>query len=174
MPPAFKLLLLLCLTLCASAQADVYSYFIRYQAEPELARIVIRWEELRGRRGVDHFDANREAYAAADCYTTQGPAGEGRVITKVEQMEGHEIQTELHIRYPRGHGFGGACSWNSIKVYFDGVLQLDTPFGYDHASETTVAEVLIHPAEELIQVNTRGNTDYHFIEPTKGEPLRLP
>ena len=173
MPPASKFLLL-CLTLCASAHADVYSYFIRYQAEPELARIVIRWEELRGRRGVDHFDANREAYAAADCYTTQGPAGEGRVITKVEQMEGHEIQTELHIRYPRGHGFGGACSWNSIKVYFDGVLQLDTPFGYDHASETTVAEVLIHPAEALIQVSTRGNTDYHFIEYAKGVPLRLP
>jgi hypothetical protein len=48
------------------------------------------------------------------------------------------------------------------------------PFGYDHASETTVAEVLIHPAEALVQVSTRGSTDYHFIEPTKGEPLRLP
>ena len=89
-------------------------------------------------------------------------------------MAGHEIQTELHIRYPRGHGFGGACSRNSIKVYFDGVLQLDTPFGYDHASETTVAEVLIYPAEELIQVSSLGNSDYHFIEPTKSEPLRLP
>ena len=52
MPPASKCLLLF-LTLCASAQADVYSYFIRYQAEPKLARIVIRWEELRGRPGVD-------------------------------------------------------------------------------------------------------------------------
>jgi len=170
MHPSSKLLLLF-LTLCASAHADVYNYFIRYQAEPELARIVIRWEELRGRRGVDHFNANTETYAAADCYTTHGPAGGGKVITKVEQMEGHEIKTELSIRYPRGLGFGGASSRNSIKIYFDGVLQLDAPFGYDHASETTFAEVLIHPAEALIQVNTHGSTDYHFIEHAKGEPL---
>jgi hypothetical protein len=40
----------------------------------------------------------------------------------------------------------------------------DTPFSYDHASETTVAEVLIHPAKALIQVSTRGNSDYHFVE----------
>lgn len=173
MPPASKLLLLF-LTLCASAHADVYSYFIRYQAEPELARIVIRWEELRGRRGVDHFDANIETYAAADCYTTEGPTGEGKDITKIEKMKGHEIKTELRIRYPRGHGFGGACSQNSIKVYFDGVLQLDTPFGYDHVSGTTFAEVLIHPAEELIQTITRGSTDYHFIDYAKGEPSHLP
>ena len=172
MPPAFKCLLLF-LTLCASAHADVYSYFIRYQAEPELARIVIRWEELRGWPGVDHFSANVETYAAADCYTTQGPSGEGKMITKIEQMEGHEIKTELSIRYPRGHGFGGACSRNFIKVYFDGELQLDAPFGYDHATGTTYAEILIHPAEELIQVNTRGKTDYHFIEHAKGEPLSL-
>jgi hypothetical protein len=50
----------------------------------------------------------------------------------------------------------------------------DTPFGYDHASGTTVAKVLIHPTEALIQVSTRGSSDYHFIEPAKGEPLRRP
>ena len=88
-------------------------------------------------------------------------------------MEGHKIKTELSIRYPRGHGFGGARSRNFIKVYIDGKLQLEAPFGYDHATGTTYAEVLIHTAEELIQVSTRDKTDYHFIEPAKGEPLSL-
>jgi hypothetical protein len=44
----------------------------------------------------------------------------------------------------------------------------------DDASFLRLHCFVIRPAEELIQVSTRGSTDYHFIEPTKGEPLRLP
>ncbi len=64
LPPStsmrFLLLTLLCILTAQSAHADYSTQFIRYKAEPDLSRIVISWEEVRGHRGVDHMHANPE------------------------------------------------------------------------------------------------------------------
>ena len=170
-------LALLFLTLCSHAHADYYTHFIRYKAEPDLSRIVITWEEVRGVRGVDHMHANPEAYATQGDYLTRGQDGGSKVITKTEQMDGHEVKTVITIRYPRGHGFGGACSWNDIQIFFDGELRVDSPMGYDHGHDLTVSKVTIHVQDESIKAISRdSNTGehYHFIRHADGKVLRLP
>jgi len=99
------------------------------------------------------------------------------VITKTEQMDGHEVKTVITIRYPRGHGFGGACSWNDIQIFFNGELQLDSPMGYDHGHSITVSKVTIHVQDESIKAISRDfitGEHYHFIKHADGEVLRLP
>jgi len=173
----FLLLTLLCILTAQSASADYSTHFIRYKAEPDLSRIVITWEEVRGVRGVDHMHANPEAYATQGDYVTGGQSGGSKVITKTEQMDGHEVKIVITIRYSRGLGFGGACSNNDIQVYFDGELQLDSPMGYDHRHSMTVSKVTIHVQDESIKAISRdSNTGehYHFIKHADGEVLRLP
>ena len=172
--PTFALLFL---TLCSHACADYYTHFIRYKAEPDFSRIVISWEELRGERGVDHMHANPELYATQGDYLTRGQYGGSKEITQVEKMDGHEVKTVITIRYPRGHGRGGACSWNDIKVFFDGELQLDSPMGYNHRHSMTVSKVTIHMQDESIKAISRDfitGEHYHFIKHSKGKVLSLP
>ena len=181
LPPStsmrFLLLTLLCILTAQSAHADYSTQFIRYKAEPDLSRIVISWEEVRGHRGVDHIHANPEAFATQGDYVTGGQSGGSKVITKTEQMDGHEVKTVITIRYPRGHGFGGACSWNDIQIFFNGELQLDSPMGYDHGHSITVSKVTIHVQDESIKAISRDfitGEHYHFIKHADGEVLRLP
>lgn len=173
----YAILSLLILALCASAQADYSTQFIRYAVEDDLSRIVISWEQVRGVRGVDHMHANPEAFAAEGDFLTRGQYGGSKVITKIEEMDGHEVKTVITIRYPRGLGFGGACSNNDIKVYFDGELQLDSPMGYNHRLSMTVSEVTIHVQDKsIIAISDDSITGvhYHFIEHSEGEVLSLP
>ena len=171
------ILSILFLGLCTNAHADYSTEFIRYAAEEDLSRIVISWEGVRGVRGVDHMHANPEAFAAQGDFLTGGQYGGSKVITKIEEMDGHEVKTVITIRYPRGHGFGGACSNNDIKVYFDGELQLDSPMGYNHRLSMTVSEVTIHVQDKsIIAISDDSITGvhYHFIEHSKGKVLSLP
>ena len=173
----FLLLTLLCILSAQSASADYSTHFIRYKAEPELSRIVISWEEVRGHRGVDHMHANREAYATQGDYLTRGQSGGSKEITKIEEMDGHEVKTVITIRYPRGLGRGGACSNNDIQVYFDGELQLDSTIGYNHSHNMTVSKVTIHVQDQSIKAISRDSITgehYHFIDHSKEKVLSLP
>ena len=162
------------LVLCTSTHADYSTQFIRYAVEADLSRIVISWEEVRGARGVDQMHANPEAFASEGDYVTGGQYGGSKVITKIEEMDGYEVIT---IWYPRGHGSGGAYSNNAVKVYFDGVLQLVSPIGYNHRHSMTVSKVTIHVEDQSIKAISRDSITgehYHFINHSKGEVLRLP
>ena len=176
-PTKNVILSLLFLALCASAQADYSTGFIRYAAEADLSRIVISSEGVRGVRGVDHMHANPEAFAAEGDYVTSGQYGGSKVITKIEEMDGHEVKTVITIRYPRGLGFGGALPNNDIKVYFDGELQFDSPMGYNHRLSMTVSKVTIHVQDKsIIAISDDSITGahYHFIEHSRGKVLSLP
>ena len=173
----YAILSILILALCANAHADYSTKFIRYAVEDDLSRIVISWEQVRGVRGVDHMHANPEAFAAKGEYVTGGQYGGSKVITKIEEMDGHEVKTVITIRYPRGHGFGGALPNNDIKVYFDGERQLDSPMGYNHRLSITVSKVTIHVQDKsIIAISDDSITGahYHFVEHSKGKVLSLP
>ena len=165
------------LGLCTIAHADYSTQFIRYSAEAEFSRIVISWEEVRGARCVDHMHANPEAFASECDYVTSGQYGGSKVITKIEEMDGHKVKTVITIWYPRGLGSGGAYSNNDVKVYFDGGLQLESPIGYNHRHSMTVSKVTIHVEDQSIKAISRDSITgehYHFINHTNGEILRLP
>ena len=168
---------LLFLAMCTSAHSDYSTQFIRYAVEADFSRIVISWEEVRGARGVDHMHANHEAFAAEGDYVTGGQYGGSKVITKIEEMDGHKVKTVITIWYPRGLGSGGAYSNNDVKVYFDGDLQLESPIGYNHRHSMTVSKVTIHVEDQSIKAISRDSITgehYHFVNLSKGEVLRLP
>ena len=176
-PTKYAILSLLILALCANAHADYSTQFIRYAVEDDLSRIVISWEQVRGVRGVDHMHANPEAFAAEGDFLTRGQYGGSKVITKIEEMDGHEVKTVITIWYPRGLGSGGAYSNNDVKVYFDGDLQLDSSMGYNYRHDMTVSKVTIHVEDQSIKVISRDSItgeQYHFINLSEGEVLRLP
>ena len=167
---------LLFLACFSYSNAEAYTYLIRYEAEPEFSRIVISWDELRGALGVDHMRDNLDAYEAKGVYDTHLFAKKTKTITKVENMDGHEVKTVIKIQYPRGMGFGGACSWNYVKVYFDGALAVDVPFGYNHYTSMTVSKVIIYADKEMITAKWRDESteEYHFPTRSDGEVFRLP
>ena len=158
------------------SSADSYTYLIRYEAEPEFSRIVISWDELRGIVGVNHMRENVDAYEAKGVYDTHLFAKKTKIITKVENMDGHEVKTVIKIQYPQATGFGGAGSWNYVKVYFDGALTVDVPFGYNHYTSMTVSKVIIYADEEMITAKWRDESteEYHFPTRSEGEVFRLP
>ena len=173
----YVLLPLLFLASFSYSSADSYTYLIRYEAEPEFSRIVISWDELRGIVGVNHMRGNVDAYEAKGVYDTHLFAKKTKTVTKVESMDGHEVKTVIKIQYPRGMGFGGACSWNYVKVYFDGALAVDVPFGYNHSTSITVSKVIVYVDDEMITAKWRdtGSTEeYHFPTRSDGEVFRLP
>ena len=172
----YVLLPLLFLASFSYSSADSYTYLIRYEAEPEFSRIVISWDELRGIVGVDHMRENLDAYEAKGVYDTHLFAKKTKTITKIENMDGHEVKTVIKIQYPRGMGFGGACSWNYVKVYFDGALAVDVPFGYNHNTSMTVSKVIVYVDDEMITAKWRGESteEYHFPTRSDGEVFRLP
>jgi hypothetical protein len=119
---------------------------------------------------------NLDAYEAKGVYDTHLFAKKTKTITKIENMDGHEVKTVIKIQYPRGMGFGGACSWNYVKVYFDGALSVDVPFGYNHNTSITVSKVIVYVDEEMITAKWRGESteEYHFPTRSDGEVFRLP
>ena len=167
---------LLFLACFSYSNAEAYTYLIRYEAEPEFSRIVISWDELRGALGVDHMRDNLDAYEAKGVYDTHLFAKKTKTITKVENMDGHEVKTVIKIQYPQATGFGGAGSWNYVKVYFDGALTVDVPFGYNHYTSMTVSKVIIYADEEMITAKWRDESteEYHFPTRSEGEVFRLP
>ena len=172
----YAILPLLFLASFSLSSAESYTYLIRYEAEPEFSRIVISWDELRGIVGVNHIRENVDAYEAKGVYDTHLFAKKTKTVTKVENMDGHEVKTVIKIEYPRGPGFGGACSWNYVKVYFDGALAVDIPFGYNHYTSMTVSKVIICADEGMITAKWRDESteEYHFPTRSDGEVFRLP
>ena len=167
---------LLFLACFSYSNAEAYTYLIRYEAEPEFSRIVISWDELRGALGVDHMRDNLDAYEAKGVYDTHLYAKKTKTITKIENMDGHEVKTVIKIQYPQATGYGGAGSWNYVKVYFDGALAVDVPFGYNHYTSMTVSKVIIYVDKEMITAKWRGESteEYHFPTRSEGEVFRLP
>ena len=167
---------LLFLACFSYSNAEAFTYLIRYEAEPEFSRIVISWDELRGAPGVDHMRDNLDAYEAKGVYDTHLFAKKTKTITKVENMDGHEVKTVIKIQYPQATSFGGAGSWNYVKVYFDGALAVDVPFGYNHYTSMTVSKVIIYADKEMITAKWRDESteEYHFPTRSDGEVFRLP
>jgi len=145
-------LLMLFSAFCASSEADYYTHFLWYRAEPEFSRIVVTDEVLRGRRAVDGFRKKAEEHDKAGRYHTYDFYKPLRKITRVEKMDGHEIRTVLSILPPQGFGFGGAVPYCSVRVYFDGKLKVDCPIGYSHPDNLTVSKVIIHADEQMAEV----------------------
>lgn len=131
----------------------MFTYFIRYKPEPEFSRIIISHEVLRGERAVEHMSANSDAYEELGIYHTHiyGKLG-SKLIKKVTQMDGHEVRTEIKINYPTITGQGGALSWSYLKVYIDGALRLDIPFGHIFHEDFEANRVVVHVEAEIIEV----------------------
>ena len=173
----YAILPLLFLASFSYSNAEAYTYLIRYEAEPEFSRIVISWDELRGALGVDHMRDNLDAYEAKGVYDTHLFAKKTKTITKIENMDGHEVKTVIKIQYPQATGYGGAGSWNYVKVYFDGILSVDVPFGYNHNTSMTVSKVIVYVDDEMIKAkwrDTETTEEYHFPNRREGEVFRLP
>ena len=174
----YAILPLLFLACFSYSNAEAYTYLIRYEAEPEFSRIVISWDELRGVLGVDHMRDNLDAYEAKGVYDTHLFAKKTKTITKIENMDGHEVKTVIKIQYPQATGYGGAGSWNYVKVYFDGILSVDVPFGYNHNTSITVSKVIVYVDDEMITAkwrHTETTEEYHFPNRhDKDEVFRLP
>ena len=147
-------LIILFLVSYLSVSADMFTYFIHYKPEPEFSRIIISHEVLRGERAVNHIDENSDAYEELGIYNTHiyGKFG-SKLIKKVTQMDGHEIRTEIKIYYPTITGQGGALSWSYLKVYVDGALRLDIPFGHIFHEDFEANRVVVHVEEEIIEVH---------------------
>lgn len=147
-------LIILFLVSSLSVSADMYTYFIRYKPEPEFSRIIISHEVLRGESAVEQISANSDAYEELGIYHTHiyGKFG-SKLIKKVTQMDGHEIRTEIEINYPTINGYGGALSWSYLKVYVDGALRLDIPFGHILREDFEANRVVVHVEEEIIEVH---------------------
>jgi hypothetical protein len=146
-------LIILFLISSLSASADIWTFFIRYKPEPEFSRIIISHEVLRGERAVEQISANSDAYEELGIYHTHiyGKFG-SKLIEKVTQMDGHEIRTEIKIYYPRINGYQGALSHSYLKVYVDGALRLDIPFGHILREDFDANRVVVHVEEEIIEV----------------------
>jgi len=147
-------LLLIPLLLPAVSQADYYTGYLWYRAEPDFARIVITEEIIRGQRGVDGFTVKVKEHEKTGEFLTYDYYKPPREITKVGKMDGHEIKTVLFIRPPRGHGLGGALPTCSIRVFFDGELKVDCPMGYSHLHSLTVSKVVIHAQKQMAEVHS--------------------
>ena len=145
-------LLMMFSAFCASSEADYYTHFLWYRAEPEFSRIVVADEVLRGRRAVDGFKKKAEEHEKAGRYLTYDFYKPLREITRVEKMDGHEIRTVLSILPPRGGGSWGAVPSCSVRVYFDGKLKVDCPIGYSHRHSLTVSKVIVHADEQMAEV----------------------
>ena len=157
-----------------SAQADYFTKFIRYRCEPEFSRITINWETLRGRRGVDHYTDNHKAYERKGYYYARDSVTGYRKIIREEEMDGHTIQTVIHIRPPRGNGYDGANSHCSVEIYFDGILRAVCPIGNVLRKDFDILQVAIHVEEQIIEVFKHCDTEYSFIEhSTKEECLTI-
>ena len=154
--------------------ADYNTEYIRYQAQPELSRIAITSETIRGHRGVDHFNQQAADYQSRGYYQTGGRAGDQRVITKVETIDGYEIKTLIKITPPSG--FGDGVLTCSVKILVDGQLRASCPIGYNHRLNKTVLKIVIYPEAQIIEAYTidpNSVVTYNFInDPT--EVLRIP
>ena len=159
----FPCLLFLILSL-HSAQADYFTKFIHYQCEPEFSRITINWETLHGRRGVDHYSDNHKAYESKGYYYARDSVTGYRKIIREEEMDGHTIQTIIHIRPPRGNGLNGAISHCSVEVYFDGILRADCPIGNAPLQDFDILQVTIYVEDQSIEICKYCDTEYSFIK----------
>jgi len=138
--------------------ADYFTEYIKYEAQPDFSRIVITNETIRGQRGVDHFNDNFKKYETKSMFLTRYYQGDSKRIEKVESMDGHEIKSVLSIHPPTGGGFGGATPTNFLQVYFNGVLVLNSPIGYNHQFDITVLKIVIHPLNQMLEVySNTGN-----------------
>jgi hypothetical protein len=134
-----------------STFGDYRTYFIRYKPEPEFSRILISHEVLRGELAVKHMRKNSDAYEELGIYHTHGKSGT-KLIVKETEMDGHKVRTEIKIYYPTITGQGGALSWSYLKVYVNGALRLDIPFGHIRYEDFEVNRVLVHVEGEIIEV----------------------
>lgn len=128
--------------------ADYYTEYVWYRAFPEEQRVVITVETLRGETAVDHYHAHHTDLESEGKYLTYdykaGSEGKSRTLQFEERMAGHEIRTSITIQYPRGHGAGGALPSVHIQIYYDGVIRLDAPLGYNHRSSISIPRIDVH------------------------------
>ncbi len=151
-----KIAIFLFFTLLSQAvsRADYFTTYLWYRAEPELSRIVITDENLRGRPAVDGFTDKAKEHEKDGKYLTRWYDRQPPVkkVTRIEKMDGHEIRTELVIQPPRGLGYGGAAPMSHISVFFDGDLKVDCPIGYSFPYSMNVTKVIIHAQEQMAEV----------------------
>ena len=149
------------LTLCA--HADYFTDFVWFRVEPDLSRIVLSLETIRGRKPVDHFIEKKEEYARQGKYWTHGD--EKAVITRKETLDGHVVESKITIFPAPGRGLGGAVPRVYVEVFVDGVKKIDCPLGSVppwFAEEVT--RMVIHTADEVILVSCGRNTAITMFE----------
>ncbi|MCP4847367.1 MAG: hypothetical protein GY899_05400 [Verrucomicrobiaceae bacterium] len=144
----------------ALSHADYFTTYLWYRAEPDLSRIVITDEMIRGHRAVDGFKDKAKEYEKEGKYLTRWYNHKPLVkeVTRIEKMDGHEIKTELVIYPPRGNGFGGACPICSVRVFFDGELKLDCPMGYSAMYSLSVEKVVVNVDDQSLFVSCHNDS----------------
>ena len=104
-------------SLTSICEANNFTSYIWYRAEPEFSRIVITEETIRGRRTLDRFKAKAKEHEEKGRYHNRGYGAPDKLVVKVEKMDGHEIKTEILISHPRGLGFGGAVPAAGRRIH---------------------------------------------------------
>ena len=142
----------LTVALMSICEADTFTSFIWYRAEPEFSRVVITEETLRGRRAVDEFKAKARKHEENGRYHNRDYGAPDKLVVKVERIDGHEIRSEIVISHPDGLGFGGAVPSCRIRVFFDGELKVNCPIGFEFRHSLRVSKVIIHAQNQNAEV----------------------
>ena len=153
--------------LCGSGRplrADYFCDFISIRAEPELSRIVIRAEEIRGHQPVNQFCARRAQHYRAGRFLMQRE--KPKLIKMTWTLDRRRVAVEINIYPARGSGRGGANPSATLKLWVDGVRRLDCPLGFDSTSDSTIQSVIVHCADNAVQVLwTGGDTGERWLFP---------
>lgn len=134
--------------------ADYFTEYVWYRVEPEMSRIVISNEHIRGKTAVDNFKSKSAVYEKEGKYLTHDYANPlKREFVRQEILDGHDIKTTITICPPQGQGCGGAAPEINVTVYFDGVKKVDCPFGYVHASGIRILTIVVYAEDQSIRVH---------------------
>jgi len=157
-----KYVILLCIIL-SSVYADYLTKYVWYNEEPELSRIVITLEELRGRKNVDNFDLNKLKFQKKNKFLTRDYDNRNnQIFTKNTVIDGHTIKTIIDITPPKLHGIDGSLAHTVITIIFDGIQRAKLPLGSYYGSNS-IEKIIIHTQEMSIHTIYFNEMGYEAI-----------
>lgn len=151
-----------------SVRGDSFADFVWYRAEPELSRIVISRESVRGRTVVERLAARKEEFAKGGRYwLDDNPQGKVQRIVRKDAVDGHAVETTVAIYPPVGHGPCGALPSADVTVVVDGIKKVECPLGETAATfGTSIERIELHLADGVVQVSsTSGGGAAALIAP---------
>lgn len=146
-----NLLAFLALVFCAASNcfADYFTEYVWFNVEPEMSRIVISVEQIRGHKAVDNFHAKAKEFEKQGKYLMW--RDEPCSIVQTNKMDGHIVETTIQIT--PGNMSIIMPSVN-VTILFDGKLVVDCPMGdvsYRHAgADVSIPRIMIHTDDKLI------------------------